>query len=172
MSEGGSDEHGSDQHRSDEHFLAACLEEAEKAEAIGDVPVGAVVVYEGRIVGRGHNRREADQDPLAHAELLALREAARTLGRWRLAGTTLYVTLEPCHMCAGALVNARVDRLVYGTADPKAGAVESLSSVCTDERLNHRLSVTAGVRRDECAAQLKAFFRALREAREGRMLPR
>lgn len=156
----------------DELFLDACLEEAKKAEAIGDVPVGAVVVHEGRIVGRGYNRREADQDPLAHAELLALREAAAALGRWRLSGTTLYVTLEPCHMCAGALVNARVDRLVYGTADAKAGAVESLSSVCTDPRLNHRLAVTAGVRADACAAQLKAFFRALRAGRDGRMLPR
>lgn len=156
---------------SDELFLDACLEEALKAEAVGDVPVGAVVVHEGRIIGRGHNRREADQDPLAHAELLALHEAAKALGRWRLSDTTLYVTLEPCHMCAGALVNARVDRLVYGCADPKAGAVESLSSVCTDERLNHRLAVTAGVRGDECSAQLKAFFRGLREARGGRKLP-
>lgn len=150
----------------DELFLDACLEEARRAEAIGDVPVGAVVVHEGRIVGRGHNRREADQDPLAHAELLALREAATTLGRWRLSGATLYVTLEPCFMCAGALVNARVDRLVYGTADPKAGAVESLSAVCTDERLNHRLEVTAGVRAHECSEQLKAFFRALRATRD------
>lgn len=158
--------------REDERFLDACLEEAKKAEAAGDVPVGAVVVHEGSIVGRGHNMREVDRDPLAHAELLAIRQAAEALGRWRLSGTTLYVTLEPCHMCAGALVNARVDRLVYGAADPKAGAVESLSSLCTDERLNHRLVVTAGVRGEECAAQLKAFFRGLREAREGRKLPR
>lgn len=157
---------------SDEVFLDACLDEARKAEAAGDVPVGAVVVHDGRIVGRGHNRREADQDPLAHAEIRALHEAAKALGRWRLTDTTLYVTLEPCHMCAGALVNARVDRLVYGCADPKAGAVASLSSVCTDERLNHRLAVTAGVRAEECSAQLKAFFRGLREERGGRKLPR
>lgn len=149
----------------DERFLEACLEEARKAEAQGDVPVGAVVVYEGRIIGRGHNRREADNDPLAHAEILALREAAKALGRWRLSGTTLYVTLEPCFMCAGALVNARVDRLVYGTADPKAGAVESLAAVCTDPRLNHRLEVKAGVHAPQCSEQLKAFFRQLRRAR-------
>lgn len=153
----------------DELFLDACLEEAKKAEALGDVPVGAIVVHEGRIVGRGHNRREADGDPLAHAELLALREAAAALGRWRLSGTTLYVTLEPCFMCAGALVNARVDRLVYGATDPKAGAVASLACVCSDERLNHRLEITAGVRGQECSEQLKAFFRGLREARAGMM---
>ncbi len=155
----------------DEELMDVCLLEARKAEAQGDVPVGAVVVHEGRIIGRGHNRRELDRDPLAHAELLALKEAAATLGRWRLSGTTLYVTLEPCHMCAGALVNARVDRLVYGATDAKAGAVHSLSSLCSDERLNHRLDVTAGVRGEAAAAQLKAFFRSLREARAGRTLP-
>lgn len=146
----------------DERFMRIALEEARRAAAVGDVPVGAVVVHEGKIVGRGHNRREIDQDPLAHAELLALEEAARTLGRWRLFGCTLYVTLEPCHMCAGALVNARVDRLVFGADDPKAGAVVSLSEVCTDARLNHRLEVVRGVLADEGGGALRAFFQALR----------
>jgi tRNA(adenine34) deaminase len=150
----------------DEVFMDAALAEAALAEAGGDVPVGAVVVYEGRVVGKGHNRREVDQDPLAHAELLALRQAARALGRWRLSGAILYVTLEPCHMCAGALVNARVDRLVYGATDPKAGAAESLSRVCSDARLNHRLDVTGGCRGEECGEQLRGFFRALRAARK------
>lgn len=146
----------------DRVFMGIALEEALRAEAVGDVPVGAVVVHDGRVVGRGHNRREADKDPLAHAELLALREAARALERWRLSGTTLYVTLEPCFMCAGALVNARVDRLVFGATDPKAGAVSSLAAVCSDARLNHELVITAGVRAGECGEQLKAFFRGLR----------
>jgi tRNA(adenine34) deaminase len=148
-----------------ETFMRAALEEAAKAQAIGDVPVGAVVVHEGRIVGRGHNRREADKDPLAHAELLAVAEASKNLDRWRMSGTTLYVTLEPCFMCAGALVNARVDRLVYGATDPKAGAVESLSAVCSDERLNHSVEVISGVLADECGDLLRAFFRALRDRR-------
>lgn len=161
-----------EQQRVDEAFMDLCLEEARAAERVGDVPVGAVVVHEGVVVGRGYNRREADQDPLAHAEILAIHEAAKALGRWRLSATTLYVTLEPCHMCAGALVNARVDRLVYGAIDPKAGAVHSLSSICTDERLNHRLEVTGGVRGEACSEQLKTFFRTLREGRAGRTLPR
>lgn len=152
-------------HSSDELFMGLALAEAERALDLGDVPVGAVVVHDGHVVGRGHNRREADADPLAHAEVLALREAAATLGRWRLSSTTLYVTLEPCFMCAGALVNARVDRLVYGATDPKAGAVASLAAVCHDPRLNHRLDVVSGVREVECAAQLRGFFQALRARR-------
>ncbi|MFZ9887269.1 MAG: tRNA adenosine(34) deaminase TadA [Myxococcota bacterium] len=150
---------------SDELFMGLALVEAERALVVGDVPVGAVVVYEGRVVGRGHNRREADADPLAHAEVCALRQAASALGRWRLSSTTLYVTLEPCFMCAGALVNARVDRLVYGATDKKAGAVASLAAVCTDMRLNHRLEVVSGVREAECAEQLRRFFQALRARR-------
>lgn len=150
---------------SDELFMGLALVEAERALALGDVPVGAVVVHDGRVVGRGHNRREADADPLAHAEVLALREAAAVLGRWRLSSTTLYVTLEPCFMCAGALVNARVDRLVYGATDPKAGAVASLAAVCQDHRLNHRLEVACGVREAECADQLRGFFQTLRARR-------
>ena len=120
------------------------------------------------MAGQGFNLRESLQDPCAHAEIVALREAARSLGYWRLEGATLYVTLEPCPMCAGALVNARVARLVYGCTDPKAGAVESLYSIATDERLNHRLQVTGGVRAEEAAGLLQGFFRARRGARRGR----
>jgi tRNA(adenine34) deaminase len=132
------------------------------AAAEGEVPVGAVAVHEGRVVGRGRNRREEDRDPCAHAELLALKEASRTLGRWRLTGVTLVVTLEPCAMCAGALVLARVDRLVFGASDPKAGAVGSLMDLSSDPRLNHRFPVERGLRADECGEQLRAFFRSRR----------
>ena len=139
------------------------LELARAAAAWGEVPVGAVVVgADGRELGRGANRRELDQDPLAHAELLALRAAARATGSWRLAGATLYVTLEPCAMCAGALVLARVERLVFGAADPKAGFCGSLGDLVRDPRLNHRLTVTAGVRAAACGELLRDFFAGLR----------
>jgi tRNA(adenine34) deaminase len=124
--------------------------------------VGAVVVHEGEVIARAHNRRESDRDPLAHAELLALRAAAAYLGRWRLVGCTLVVTLEPCPMCAGAVVNARPDRLVFGSRDPRAGAAGSLMDIVRDERLNHRAEVIEGVRAEESAALLRAFFRARR----------
>ncbi len=142
--------------------MGVCLVLARRAGARGEIPVGATIVHEGRIVGRGWNLRETLADPTAHAEVVAIREAAARIGHWRLVDCTLYVTLEPCAMCAGALVNARVGRLVYGCADPKAGAVESLYEIPTDLRLNHRLSVTPGVRADECAELLRAFFRARR----------
>jgi tRNA(adenine34) deaminase len=135
---------------------------ARAAAAAGEVPVGAVALHDGAIVGRGANRREVDRDPTAHAELLAIQEAARTLGRWRLSGVTLVVTLEPCAMCAGAMVLARIDKLVYGAADPKAGAAGSLLDVTNDPRLNHRFSVERGVRAEECGALLREFFRARR----------
>jgi len=142
------------------------LELARAAAALGEVPVGAVVVSaEGRVLGRGHNRREIDQDPLAHAEILALREAARTSGSWRLEGATLFVTLEPCAMCAGAIVLARVERLVYGAADPKAGFCGSLGDLVRDPRLNHRPEVVSGVRAQAASALLKAFFAGLRRER-------
>lgn len=147
---------------SDVGFMDQALALAADAAAMGEVPVGAIVVVDGAVVGRGANRREIDKDPLAHAELLAIGEARRALGRWRLSGATLYATLEPCFMCAGALVNARVDRLVYGALDPKAGAVASLAQVCTDARLNHRLIVEGGVRAEECGRVLKEFFGTLR----------
>ena len=135
---------------------------ARRAAEAGEVPVGAVAVHEGRIVGRGANARESARDPTAHAELIAIREAARTLGRWRLAGVTLVVTLEPCAMCAGAMVLARIDRLVFGASDPKAGAVGSLMDLSKDERLNHRFPVGRGVRAEECGALLRGFFEGRR----------
>ena len=138
------------------------LAEARRAAEIGEVPIGAVVVRDGVVVGRGHNRREIDGDPLAHAEILAIRQAASVVGGWRLAGCTMYVTLEPCAMCAGALVNGRVERLVYGAPDPKAGYCGTLGNVVQDPRLNHRLEVTAGVMESESAALLRGFFASLR----------
>jgi len=135
---------------------------ARAAGDLGEVPVGAVALHDGVVVGRGVNRREAARDPTAHAELLALQEAARTLGRWRLSGVTLVVTLEPCAMCTGAMVLARIDRLVYGAADPKAGAAGSLMDLTADPRLNHRFPVERGLRAEECGAVLKEFFRARR----------
>lgn len=142
------------------------LAEATRAADTGDVPVGAIVLDAGmREVGRGRNAREATEDPTAHAELLALRAAAAALGRWRLTGCTVVVTLEPCTMCAGALVLARVDRLVYGAVDPKAGAVGSLWDVVRDRRLNHRPEVVGGVLADECGAALRTFFEAFRDVR-------
>ena len=147
----------------DETFMAEALAEARRAAAEGEVPIGAVLVVEGRIAGRGRNARERLRDPTAHAEILALQEAARTLGRWRLTGSTMYATLEPCPMCAGALVNARVDRLVYGVADPKAGAVDTLFDVVRDARLNHRITVTSAVLAEECGAVLREFFRERRK---------
>src|SRR5688572_29859156 len=136
---------------------------AREAAKLGEVPVGAVAVEDGAVVGEAFNRRETDRDPLAHAELLALGQAARRLGAWRLTGVTLYVTLEPCAMCAGALVQARVSRLVFGARDPKAGAVGSLYDLARDARHNHRVEVTEGVMVEESGALLKDFFRALRE---------
>ncbi len=145
----------------DEAMLEALALARTAAEA-GEVPVGAVALFEGRIVGRGGNRRETARDPTAHAELLAVQEAARTLDRWRLTGVTLVVTLEPCAMCAGAMVLARIDRLVYGAEDPRAGAAGSLVDLTADPRLNHRFEVERGVRAEECAALLRDFFRAKR----------
>jgi tRNA(adenine34) deaminase len=149
----------------DEAFMQQALALAREAEALGEVPVGAVAVHEGRIVGTGFNRREVDRNPLAHAELLALDAAAKALGAWRLTGVTLYVTLEPCAMCAGALVQSRVTRLVFGTLDPKAGAVGSLYNLAEEPRHNHRLQVTSGILADESRLLLKSFFERLREKR-------
>jgi tRNA(adenine34) deaminase len=148
--------------QSDEFFMRKALDEARAAGAIGEVPIGAVVVCDGLIVAVGSNRREIDADPTAHAEMIAVREAARVLGRWRLEGCTVYVTLEPCPMCAGALHAARVDRCVYGAVDPKAGALGTLYDIASDERLNHRYEVVAGVLAEESAGLLKEFFAGLR----------
>lgn len=146
----------------DERFMREALVEAHAAAAEGEVPIGAVVVYEGEIIARAHNRRELDEDPSAHAEFSAMVAAARALRRWRLTGCTVYVTLEPCVMCAGLMVNARVTRCVYGAADPKAGGLGSLYQLNADRRLNHAFAVTAGVLSNECAGVLKAFFAELR----------
>ena len=149
----------------DEAFLRLAIEEALLAGADGDVPIGAIILdAAGQVIARGRNRRERDQDPTAHAEIDALRAAARARGDWHLNRCTLYVTLEPCPMCAGALVNARVARVVYGCADPKAGAVDTLFTIGRDPRLNHRFEVTAGVLAEECAALLKHFFAERRRA--------
>ena len=141
-----------------ESWMAEALAEARLAEALGDVPIGAVVVRDGHVIARAHNRRAVDADPTAHAEMLAIRAAARAVGDWRLGGCSLVVTLEPCCMCAGAIVLARLDRLVYGADDPKAGAVRALYRLCNDQRLNHQVEVTAGVRAAECGSLLTAFF--------------
>jgi len=142
--------------------MTEALSLAREAGAKGEVPVGAVALFEGRVVGRGANRREGARDPTGHAELLAVQEAARTLGRWRLTGVTVVATLEPCAMCAGAMVLARIDRLVYGASDPKAGAVGSLLDLSRDDRLNHRFPVDRGFRAEECGALLREFFTSRR----------
>jgi tRNA(adenine34) deaminase len=142
--------------------MQLALRHARAAVAHGDVPIGAVVVRDGRVIAARHNERELTGDPTAHAEVLALRDAATVVGHWRLFDCTLYVTLEPCLMCAGALVNSRIGRLVYAAPDPKAGAVESLYSVCADERLNHRPPVTSGVLAAEAGALLREFFASRR----------
>jgi len=146
----------------DERWMRTAIAEARLAEAEGEVPVGAVIVHAGEIMGRGRNLRETTQDPTAHAEMIALREAAHTLGSWRLIDTSLYVTLEPCPMCAGALVNARVPRVVWGCDDPKAGATQTLYTIGSDARLNHRFECVPGVLGDQCAALLSEFFGAIR----------
>ena len=146
----------------DERFMRLALDEARRAACEEEVPIGAVVACGGKVVARAHNRREADADPSAHAEFSAMVGAARALGRWRLTGCTVYVTLEPCLMCAGLMVNARVDRCVYGAADPKAGALGTLYDVSHDPRLNHEFAVEAGVLADESAGMLREFFRARR----------
>ena len=140
-----------------------CLDLARDAEGRGEVPIGALCVFEGRVVGEGTNTREAQNNPLGHAEVDALRQASQTLGRWRLNGVTLYVTLEPCAMCAGAAVLSRVDRVVYATRDPKAGAVDTLYGIGKDPRLNHCFEVTEGIRQSEAAALLSGFFRRRRQ---------
>ena len=142
--------------------MLAAITQARAATLHGDVPIGAVVVRDGQVIAARHNERELTGDPTAHAEVLALRDAAAVVGHWRLLDCTLYVTLEPCVMCAGALVNSRIGEVVYGAADPKAGAVESLYHVCADDRLNHRPPVRNGVLADECGRLLKDFFAARR----------
>ncbi|MHC4194951.1 MAG: tRNA adenosine(34) deaminase TadA [Planctomycetota bacterium] len=142
----------------DERFMRVAIESAKIAEDNGDVPIGAVVIHEGQIIAKAYNQRELLNDPTAHAEIIALTQAAAALESWRLHDCTMYVTLEPCPMCAGALVLARMDRLVYGCDDPKTGACRSLYNIVQDERLNHRLDVTSGVLEEECSKLLQDFF--------------
>lgn len=149
--------------KEDSAFMALALAEAAAARGEEEVPVGAVVVCGGEVIGRGRNRREATGDPTSHAEILAIREAVAARPSWRLDDCTLYVTLEPCVMCAGAIVQARVGRLVFGCPDPKGGAVRSLYRICDDSRLNHRVEVTEGVLAERCGEILKRFFATLRE---------
>jgi tRNA(adenine34) deaminase len=151
---------------SDEEAMAHALVQAREAAAAGEVPVGAVALRNGRIVAARHNEREATGDPTAHAEMLAMRDAAADVGGWRLSGVTLVVTLEPCPMCAGALLAGRVDRLVFGTSDPRAGCCGSLYNLCVDPRFNHELAVRSGVRAAECAEALTSFFSAKRAERD------
>lgn len=148
--------------KQDEWFMKLAIDQAKIAEENGDVPIGAVIVYENQIIGKAYNQREQLKDPTAHAEIIALTQAAAFLESWRLNGCTMYVTLEPCPMCAGALVLSRMDRLVYGCDDPKTGAVKSLYNIVTDERLNHRIDVTSGVLADECSGLLQDFFQQRR----------
>ena len=151
--------------QNDDVYMAMALAEARLAEQIGEVPIGAVVVCDGVVVSAGHNRREVDHDPAGHAEFLAIREASQRLERWRLSDCTVYVTLEPCPMCAGLMHQARIARCVYAAPDPKAGALGTLYDLSNDDRLNHRFDVTSGVLGDESAELLRAFFRRLRDER-------
>jgi len=148
--------------KEDQLYMKIAIEQAQIAEENGDVPIGAVIVYENQIIGKAYNQREQLQDPTAHAEIIALTQAAAFIESWRLHGCTMYVTLEPCPMCAGALVLARIDRLIYGCDDPKTGAVKSLYNIVTDERLNHTINVTSGVLAEECSSLLQHFFRRRR----------
>lgn len=151
-----------DKEKFDEHFMAEALKEARKAEDKEEVPVGAVIVHENRVIARAHNQVELLKDATAHAELIAITQAESTLGDWRLDGATLYVTKEPCFMCAGALVQARVTRLVYGARDVKAGGAGSALNLVQDPKLNHWVEITAGVRETECKSLLQDFFKKLR----------
>lgn len=152
----------------DRVYMTAAMQEAAAAESLAEVPIGAIVVKAGQIIGRGHNLRETDQDPTAHAEMIAIRQAAEQLGSWRLIDCSIYVTLEPCVMCMGAIILARIPQLIYACRDPKAGAVGSIYNFSTDERFNHQVEVKEGVLQLECSAQLSGFFRKLREQKKNK----
>lgn len=150
----------------DRLFMKQALEEAQQAALLGEVPIGAVLVYEGKIIARAHNLRETTQNATTHAELLVIQEACKKIGSWRLEDTTLYVTLEPCPMCAGAILQSRVSRVVYGARDQKAGCVDSLYHLLNDERFNHECDVTEGILAEECGQILTDFFKALRDRKK------
>ncbi len=152
----------------DEEFMRRAIEEAKKAEALGEVPIGAVIVQDGEVIAAGYNIRETEQRSAAHAEMIALDEACRKLGSWRLPGTTLYVTLEPCPMCAGAIMLSRVDRVVFGAYDPKGGCAGTLMNLLQDDRFNHQAEVEGGVLEEECGNLLSDFFRKLRQEKKAR----
>jgi len=155
----------------DTTYMQAAIAEAQLARAKGEVPIGAVIVHEGQIIGRGHNLRETSNDPTSHAEMVAIRQAAEAIGHWRLLETTLYVTLEPCVMCMGAIILARIPRLVYACRDPRAGAVGSIYDFSSDERFNHKVEVVEGVLGAECSALLSGFFQELRSRRKASKPP-
>lgn len=152
--------------QSDEYYMLAAKAEAENAAQKGEVPIGAVIVHQGQIIARGHNLREISNDPTAHAEMVAIREAAQSIGHWRLLDTTLYVTLEPCVMCMGAAILARVPRLVYACRDPRAGAAGSIYNFSEDDRFNHRIKIKEGVLANDCSEMLTQFFRELRAGKK------
>ncbi|MEK5183471.1 tRNA adenosine(34) deaminase TadA [Solibacillus sp. FSL W7-1324] len=156
----------------DHHYMQEALEEAKKAAALGEVPIGAVIVYKDEIIARAHNLRETTQNALTHAESMAIEEACSKIGSWRLEETTLYVTLEPCPMCAGAILQSRVPRVVYGARDVKAGCVDSLYRLLNDPRFNHECTVTEGVMAEECGQILTDFFKALRDRKKAEKLAR
>jgi tRNA(adenine34) deaminase len=146
----------------DEYYMRLAIEEAKKAEEIGEVPIGAVIVLDGKVIARAHNLRERDQRSIAHAELLAIDEACKSIGSWRLEGATLYVTLEPCAMCAGAIVLSRIKKVVFGASDPKGGCAGTLMNLLQEERFNHQAEVVSGVLKEECGEILSGFFRKIR----------
>lgn len=154
----------------DQHYMKLAIEEANKAATKGEVPIGAVIVRDGEVIARAHNLRETTQNAVTHAELLAIQQACEELGSWRLENTILYVTLEPCPMCAGAILQSRIPRVVYGARDVKAGSVDSLYRLLNDERFNHQCEVKENVLADECGGLLTQFFRALREKKKKRKL--
>ena len=156
----------------DRYYMQEALEEAKKAAALGEVPIGAVIVYKNEIIARAHNLRETTQNALTHAESMAIQEACKKIGSWRLEETTLYVTLEPCPMCAGAILQSRIPRIVYGARDIKAGCVDSLYRLLNDARFNHECEVTEGILGDECGQILTDFFKALRERKKAEKLAR
>lgn len=150
----------------DEYYMKEAIQEAEKAKALTEVPIGAVVVIDGEIISRAHNLRETEQSAIAHAEVLAIEQACKATGSWRLENATLYVTLEPCPMCSGAIILSRVKRVVYGAVDPKGGCVGTLMNLLQDDRFNHQSEVTSGVLAEECGQLLTDFFRGIREKRK------
>lgn len=155
-----------DQEAIDQKYMREAIKQAKKAYTLEEVPIGCVIVYDGKIIGRGYNRRTIDKNPLAHAEIQAIRKASRKMGDWRLEDCTLYVTLEPCQMCSGAIVQARIKRVVVGCMNPKAGCTGSILNLLDVKEFNHQVELTTGVREEECSRMMKEFFRELREKRK------